>query len=63
MSAPGKRLATVKEACTYGRIGRTRLYAKISEGTVVAYKDGKKTLIDLDTVDASLKQVKPRKVA
>jgi hypothetical protein len=53
------RLATVKEACAYGRMGPTKLYAKIKAGTVVAYKDDKRTLIDLDSIDASLKPWSP----
>jgi hypothetical protein len=30
------RLATVKEACAYAKVGQTKLYAKINAGEVVA---------------------------
>lgn len=53
------RLATVKEACAYGRMGHSKLYAKIKAGTIRAYKDDKRTLIDLDSIDASLKPWSP----
>ncbi|MES5485938.1 helix-turn-helix domain-containing protein [Bradyrhizobium sp. INPA03-11B] len=45
------RLATVKEACVYAKIGMTKLYAHLNRGTFVAYKRENQTLIDLDTVD------------
>lgn len=47
-----KRLATVKEACIYAKLGMTKLYAKINEGVIKAYKHDRKTLIDLDSIDA-----------
>jgi excisionase family DNA binding protein len=53
------RLVTVKEACAYTRLGKTRLYQGMRAGTIVAYKEGKKTLIDLDAFDASLVPWKP----
>jgi excisionase family DNA binding protein len=46
------RLATVKEACAYAKLGQTMLYAKINAGVIKAYKHGRKTLIDLDSIDA-----------
>jgi excisionase family DNA binding protein len=55
----GKRLATVKEACAYAKMGHSKLYLKINAGTVVAYKDGKRTLIDLDSIDAGLEPWQP----
>lgn len=58
-SKAGKRLATVKEACAYARMGHSKLYLKISDGTVKAYKDGKRTLVDLDSIDATLVPWKP----
>lgn|SRR6185437_8280457 len=51
-SAPPKRLATVREACTYGRLDHTRCYDLISQGKVTAYKRGRQTMIDLDSIDA-----------
>jgi excisionase family DNA binding protein len=57
---PGLRLATVKEACAYGKMGVTKLYQKINAGTVVAYKDGKRTLVDLDSIDATLEPFTPK---
>jgi len=50
----GKRLATVKEACAYAKMGHTKLYDKINAGVIKAYKDGKRTLVDLDSIDARL---------
>lgn len=47
-----KRLATVKEACIYAKLGQTKLYAKISAGDIKAYKHDRKTLVDLDSIDA-----------
>lgn len=47
-----KRLATVKEACAYAKLGQTMLYRKINAGVIKAYKHGRKTLVDLDSIDA-----------
>ncbi len=46
-----RRLATVKEACAYAKMGRSKLYEKMNAGVIKAYKHGGKTLIDLDSVD------------
>ena len=46
------RLATVKEACAYAKLGRTKLYEKINADAIVAYRREGKTLIDLDSIDA-----------
>jgi len=51
----GLRLATVKEACAYGRMGHSKLYVKINAGIVRAFKDDGRTLVDLDSIDAMLK--------
>jgi len=51
-AAPGLRLATVKEACAYGKFSHTKLYDFINDGRVVAYKRDGRTLIDLDSIDA-----------
>jgi excisionase family DNA binding protein len=55
----GKRLATVKEACTYGRMSRSKLYELIKAKRVIAYKSGTRTLIDLDSIDGMLKPWAP----
>lgn len=49
---PGTRLLTVKEACEGAKMGRTKLYEKINAGDIVAYKRGRRTLIDADSIDA-----------
>jgi excisionase family DNA binding protein len=65
-SAPAMRLATVREACDYGRFGHTKCYDYINEGKIVAYKRGRRTMIDLDSIDAfnaSLLRITPPKEA
>jgi hypothetical protein len=62
-SAPAMRLATVREACDYGRFGHTKCYDYINEGKIVAYKRGRRTMIDLDSIDAfnaSLLRITPK---
>lgn len=62
-SAPPKRLATVREACAYGRFGHTKCYDLINGGEITAYKRGRQTMIDLDSVDAmhaSLERIEPK---
>ena len=60
-----RRLATVKEACAYAKMGHTKLYEKINAKAIIAYKRGRKTLIDLDSIDVmndrELKPWKPGK--
>jgi len=46
-----ERMVPVKEACRYGRWSPVTLYKLIGEGKIDAYKDGGRTLIDLDSVD------------
>jgi excisionase family DNA binding protein len=48
------RLATVKEAVAYSKWGTTKLYDRINSGAIKAFKLGRKTVIDLDSVDAAL---------
>jgi excisionase family DNA binding protein len=61
---PGaRRLVPVKEALRYGNFGLTKLYHLISDGEVVAYKDGRRTLVDLDSIDAYQRRPMPRLVA
>lgn len=45
------RLVTMKEAMHYGRWGRDKLLQLISTNKVIAYKDGWRVLVDLDSVD------------
>lgn len=46
------RLATVKEACAYAKMGHTKLYEKINTGIIVAFRREGRTLVDLNSVDA-----------
>ena len=46
------RLATVREACTYGRFSHTKAYDYIAQGRIDAYKRDNRTFIDLDSIDA-----------
>jgi len=58
----GKRLATVKEACAYAKMGMTRLYARVNAGDIKAYKRDRRTLIDLDSIDdMNERELKPWK--
>lgn len=62
-SAPAIRLATVREACTYGRFSHTKCYDFINKGLIVAYKRGRRTMVDLDSIDAfnaSLQRIPPK---
>jgi excisionase family DNA binding protein len=49
--AGGRRLVEIKEACRYARMGRTRMFLLIRDGKIDAYKDGRRTLVDLNSVD------------
>ena len=50
---PGeRRLAEFKVACAYGKFGITKAYELIAAGKIAAYKDGRKSLVDLDSIDA-----------
>ena len=51
-AAPGLRLASIKEACAYGKFSRSKLYDYINAGWIAGYKRGGRTLIDLDSIDA-----------
>ena len=48
---PGQRLLTVKEACAYAKLGQTKLYEKMRDGVVLAFKHDRRTLIDADSID------------
>jgi excisionase family DNA binding protein len=45
------RLATVKEACAYAKLGRSKLYEKMRAGEIAAFRRDGQTLIDLDSID------------
>jgi Helix-turn-helix domain len=45
------RLASFQEALRYGRFGKTRAYELINAGKIKAVKDGRNTLVDLDSID------------
>jgi hypothetical protein len=47
-----RRLASMKVAVRYGGFSITKLYNLIAAEKIKAYKDGHKTMVDLDTVDA-----------
>jgi len=50
---PGqRRLGEFKSACAYGKFGITKAYELIAAGKIEAFKAGRKTLIDLDSIDA-----------
>ena len=61
--APAMRLATVREACLYGRFGHTKCYDYINNGSIIAYKRGGRSMIDLDSIDEfnkSLTRIEPK---
>ena len=49
--ASGRRLATIKEACRYGKFSHTKCYELISAKRIKAYKFDTRTLVDLDSID------------
>ena len=55
------RLATVREACAYGRFGHTKCYEYINDGSIIAYKRGARTFIDLDSIDNLYRRFEPTK--
>ena len=46
-----RRLVSVREACEYGRISRSKLYLKMATNVIKAYKRDGKTMVDLNTID------------
>ena len=52
VTAIGLRLASVKEACRYGKFSTTKCYELINAGRIKAKKFDTRTLIDLDSIDA-----------
>lgn len=63
-SLPENRHRRVKilEACDYARMGQTRLRHLINAGEIIAYKQGRTTLVDLDSIDRYHRRL-PRKPA
>jgi excisionase family DNA binding protein len=60
------RLVTIKEACAYARMGKSRLHELIRDGKIDGRKDGYTTLIDLNSIDdyqAALPKIGPRKAS
>jgi hypothetical protein len=60
---PLLRLGTPREACLYGHFGHTKLYDYINAGQVDAYKRGRRTMIDLNSIDrlhAAMPKIAPR---
>lgn len=51
------RVATIKEACRYGKFSITKCYQMINAKRIKAYKLDKRTLVDLDSVDALIRSV------
>jgi hypothetical protein len=51
-TAPPMRLASVREACTYGRFSHSKCYDYIAQGRIDAYKRDNRTFINLDSIDA-----------
>ena len=51
-TATGHRLASVKDACRYGKFSHTKCYELINAGRIKAKKFDARTLIDLDSIDA-----------
>lgn len=53
------RAATVQRTCQIFGITRTRLYAELAKGTIVARKAGRRTLVDLDSVQRYFDSLPP----
>ena len=47
-----RNLISLKRACEKGNFGRTKAYELINAGKITAYKDGGRTLVDADSLDA-----------
>ena len=46
------RLMAFKDACRYGGFGKWKGYALIRDGKLIAYKMGKKTMVEVASIDA-----------
>ena len=49
-----RRLAAVKEAVVYSQMSRSRLYLLMRARQIAGFKDGVRTMIDLNSVDKYL---------
>jgi len=52
------RLLTVKETCEEFKMSRVTLYNRIGERKFGSYKNGRKTLLDADEIEAWLKKTR-----
>ena len=50
-AAKGRRLAALRDACKYGGFGKWKAYDLIHAGAIDAYKMGRRTMIDLNSID------------
>jgi len=57
--SPVRRLVPFKQALRYGHWGKNKAYQLIHAGKIKAYKDGRQTLVDLDTIDAYKNSLPP----
>jgi excisionase family DNA binding protein len=49
---PGaRRLVPIREAMRYARWSKTKVYDMIAAEKIRAYKDGARTMVDLNTID------------
>lgn len=53
-TAHRRRMVTVSEAMKYGGFGKTRFYQLVAAGRIEAVKDGRRTMINLNSVDRYL---------
>lgn len=64
--AERRNLITTKQALERGLFKSSKLYLLINDGTIIAYKNGSRTMIDADSLDryeTSLPRVMPKKKA
>jgi excisionase family DNA binding protein len=60
MNTPGQILAyCIRDACAAAGLGRTRLYALISEGKIEARQCGGRTLIPAESLQAFVANLPP----
>ena len=52
IATEGRRLTSVKDACRYANFSQTKCYDLIHRKRIKAYKFDKRTLVDLDSIDA-----------
>jgi hypothetical protein len=46
-----RRWASRKEALTYARVGATKMNTLLQSQAILAKKDGRKVIVDLDSID------------